>query len=672
MSGTQSTGALSSNAIYNLSCSGAGGTTQQSTTVAVNAPSAPTTPAASACSGSAGALTLNASITRASGISPLLVFFDATGTTDSSIRAHTTTFQEVHYTWDFGDSGASGSGGTWAYGSNPGRNSKNTAAGGVAAHMYQTAGADKVYTVTVTADDGANKTSCQLGVTAYDPAGSNGFPGANTTCVSASGTPVAGSGGCPAGAAVLSTSALSTALGSSHLSNGKRVLFKCGDTFSSHNTIIGGVTKFSIGAYGGCEGTQTNRPIFSFSGSSDGTGIIQLGNGGSVPGDGRLADFDCEGNHNASRWCAEVIGTSNIPYQLTLYNLNSNGSQSNYSWAQGAQMGLVGSVATGMINAIGNFINYTGNGTGIWKGNVINNLNYQALLGNSLSGAGDTGTGGDENVRIGACMYCVLSNNVMENGNSVGAVLKVFESNNTGGGGSQLNFAGIPVQYMEISDNLFTGKSGAQLVEVSPQNTCFDERFYNVVLERNLFQEVNDGLGTFLLISGENETVRDNVFYVGAGFQHPSYFHVQIAERTGPSGCNPSSATTQTTQYTEVYNNTSYALSFRYPISMIAFSNISVSGAAGANSWVQNNLFYSPAGAGQATVVSNQGAGNTVSNNSTNTNADPGFVNASGNFSTLGDFQPTANYSGGVSVPVLVDALNQPWPPTWDLGALRH
>jgi hypothetical protein len=222
---------------------------------------------------------------------------------------------------------------------------------------------------------------------------------------------------------------------------------------------------------------------------------------------------------------------------------------------------------------------------------------------------------------------------------------------------------------VEISDNLFTGKSGAQLAEVSPQNSCYDERFYNVMIERNLFQEVNDNLGSFLMLSGENETVRENVFYVGPGFVHPSYFHVQIAERAGTSGCPTNAASVQTTQHTEVYNNTGYALSFRAPQSLIAFSAAGMSGNAGSNSWAQNNLYYSVGGG--ATVVNNAGSGNTISNNSTNTSANPGILNASGSFSLLGDFTPTANYSGGINVPVLLDALDSLWD-TWDLGAVHH
>ena len=85
---------------------------------------------------------------------------------------------------------------------------------------------------------------------------------------------------------------------------------------------------------------------------------------------------------------------------------------------------------------------------------------------------------------------------------------------------------------------------------------------------------------------------------------------------------------------------------------------------------MQNNLYYS-AGGGQATVVDNKGSGNTISNNSTNTAANPALVNASGTFSVISDFQPTANYTGGMAVPVLLDALNDAWPAIGDIGAVH-
>ena len=196
---------------------------------------------------------------------------------------------------NFGDTGASGSG-TWTYGANAGHNSKNTATGGIAAHLYVTSGTDTPYTATVTATDGTNTASCQVPVTAYDPAGANGFAGTKTTCVSASGTPVPGSGDCPAGAAVLSTSSFNTALGSAYFGSGKRVLFKCGDTFSGDNVTLTATTA-SIGAYGGCQGTQTGQPIFN---DTSGSGAYQLDISPNS-GDLRIADIYFNGNGTCRR-----------------------------------------------------------------------------------------------------------------------------------------------------------------------------------------------------------------------------------------------------------------------------------------------------------------------------------------------------------------------------------
>ena len=72
------------------------GATAQSATAAA-ASSAPT----ASCTGTSGSLTLKVSAVRDTGISPFLVFFDATGTTDTSISGNTTAFQDVSYTWNF-------------------------------------------------------------------------------------------------------------------------------------------------------------------------------------------------------------------------------------------------------------------------------------------------------------------------------------------------------------------------------------------------------------------------------------------------------------------------------------------------------------------------------------------------------------------------------------------
>jgi hypothetical protein len=596
-------------------------------------------------------LALKAKAVRVSGISPFLVFFDATGTTDSSIGAHMTAFQDVTYSWDFGDSNASGTG-TWAYGSNAAHNSKNSATGGVAAHLYVTPGVDTAYVATVTASDGTNTASCQLGVTAYDPSGSNGFAGTKTTCVSASGTPTPGSAGCPAGAAVVNTSSFNTAL-SAHFGSGKRVLFQCGDTFSGDNASLSG-TNWSVGAYGGCEGTQSNRPIFSDTG-----GNYQLVVSANA-GDGRIADIAFEGNGHAAGAVGAPAGTAQpIPYQITLFNLTSSGNSAGYYWAQGAQWGLIGSAQVNSRGNIAVFINSNENNPTQWSG-PYPNLDYQAALGNFINGVGSAGGSGAgiEAFRVSACRMCVFENNTIENANDIGGVFKLHNGNTNG---SVASWTGVYTELIEISDNLFTGNSGGILSDIAPQNGGLDERLRDFVIERNLYSAstVAQG-GELLLLSGANMTLRDNVFYMPApsNMIYP-ILGAQIAQRGGGN--------LLTVQYNEAYNNTCYAPNAIPSQMCLGFDTIGSKSAPTINSFAKNNLFYVHSNTGP--TVDNTSGSNVVSNNTSSVTSNPGFINASGNFSLISDFKPTANYSGGTAVPVLDDALGVPWS-SWDLGAL--
>jgi hypothetical protein len=619
----------------------------------------PTTinPAGAACPITVGPLTLSVSTPRSTGISPFLVFYDATATTDSSITGGTTVFQDVNFTWNFGDGGASGTS-TWAYGSRPGI-SRNVATGGVAAHLYITQGSDTTYTATVTAFDGTNTASCTLGVTAYDPSGSHGFSGKATTCVAATTAPIAGSGDCPAGAAVLRQSDYGKAL-TSRMGNGKRLLFKCGDTFTGGSAAISG-TKWSIGAYGGCENTQTNRPIMS----STGTGYQFSLTGDATNGDGRISDIDFEGNGNSG---GAVIGpgSPHIIYQITLNNLYSNGNPWSYAWPQGAQMGLIGSVMTGMASNIGTYFNYQGIQSANWTGNVFNNLFYQALIGNSLNGTGaPNGGAGIEVWRCSACSYLIAENNTIQNANNSGPVFKLQQSNAPA---DAFTWAGVYDQYDYIADNLFQGLSGAQLVETAPQNDMFDERLRYIVVERNMFVP-NDGTGEALMVSAQYETVRNNVFFVPPGQASPDFNFVHVGTRGSPGkGCT--GCTVYPTQYVQAYNNTCYLLSTREGQGCIVLSGSVPMSGPPSNSIAKNNMMYDTF-KGAATVI-DSGTNSTASNNTKNPASNPRITNGSGTFSVISDFKPTANFSGGAPVPNLYDALGAAWSLTWDLGAVHH
>jgi len=198
-----------------------------------------------------------------------------------------------------------------------------------------------------------------------------------------------------------------------------------------------------------------------------------------------------------------------------------------------------------------------------------------------------------------------------------------------------------------LSDNAFGGTSGAQLVETAPQNGVTDERLRNIVVERNSFTAMT-GIGRQILVSAVNATLRDNVF--NGTHANPTW-GIQIAQR----GIEP------VPQGVEIYNNTCYGGQ-----NCAGFSGTNFA-AAGTNSFAKNNMFYNTAG---GTTISNAGSGNAVSNNSVSPTSNPGFTNGSGSFSLISDFKPTANYAGGISVPVMYDALGALRSPTWDLGAL--
>lgn len=593
---------------------------------------------------------------RATGISPFAVFFDAAGTTDTSVVAPFTAFQDVNYAWNFGDSGASGTS-NWTYGSNAGNNSRNVATGAIAAHLYiiQSGGGDKTFTATLTATNAAgNVVICTAPVvTVQDPQGSNGFGGASTTCAAATTTPIAGANGCPAGATVLGGTVANPLQYSSALTgsrSGKRVLFKCGDTFKGTDTNLTGV-KWSIGAYGGCEGTQTSRPIFNTSTTSNDALIVTFGSG-----DGRIADIDCEGAGTGGG-CTDDPGvpggTIAVTYQITIWNMLSSGNTTSFFYHQGAQWATVGVVQSNA-RGIGTYMNANQNNPTRWGG-AVPNLDYQALMGSSIFGIGGNSTN-TEVVRMGAGRLGVISNNTIQNTDHGASALKIHNGNTNG---TLDPWTGIYTELWEVSDN-FISIGTSSSMEIAPQNASTDERIRNFVVERNVFatSAVSGGAGFQELISGQNITLRDNAITMpgNAG----SYYQWAIDVQTRASGAWP-------TKSNEFYNNTCNNTTAPQQTGQACIRFESTSSANVA----RNNLYYTP-GKNTALVVSDNGAGNSVGNNTGNSSLNPSFVNATGAFSRISDYIPSANYTGGISVPVLYDAVGNIWSPAWDLGALRH
>ena len=143
-------------------------------------------------------------------VAPCAVFFDATPTTDPSAKHP---FHDLDFRWEFGDE----HGETWALSGQP----KDRAIGGIAGHLFTRPG---LYTVTLHVSNAAGESaSAQKAVVVGDPATS--FAGANTTCVSASGS----FDGCPDGAQHVRSGDFASALANAP---GRRTLLRRGESFA--------------------------------------------------------------------------------------------------------------------------------------------------------------------------------------------------------------------------------------------------------------------------------------------------------------------------------------------------------------------------------------------------------------------------------------------------------
>jgi hypothetical protein len=460
--------------------------------------------------------------------------------------------------------------------------------------------------------------------------------------------------GCPAGANVLQTYSLSTALSSAFGSN-KRVLFRCGDTFTGNYSFATGLNKASIGAYGGCENTTSGRPIFQ---NSNGN-TISLNNADNTPTDVRITDIDFEDSAFTGEAIGSVSGAGQK--QVTIYNVKS-ASKKGIMLSDATESGVIDSYSAtsytdGGVDGYPLYFNYYGNhclngsnatycGLGSYNPANYYNVAYNAIIGNYLSKLGAT-MSGPETLRIGASRYIVVSNNSLVGSSpNWGATMKMISGNPTS------TWLGQYQEYSEVSDNYFTGPSGGNLVEINATDTHndTDERHRYLVFERNLLApstQPNVGFTSY----GANITVRNNVLYAAGGSM--SYgFQLQRQDNVTPGVTG-----------VEEYNNTCYA--------KVTMSSCLLLDTSITSSFSQNNLFYNNGSATGAVVNNLGGASNTVANNTTSSATNPLLINASGSFSRISDFQPTQNYSGGAEVPVWYDGMGVAWSPTWNLGALK-
>lgn len=211
-------------------------------------------------------IVVNISPSRTTGVAPLAVFFNATGTTGLDGDD----FLSAHFTWNFGDAGS----GVWQ---TTGKN-RNEATGFLTAHVFETPG---TYVVTAGVQDRAGRLgpAGSVTITVTDP--ESAYAGAATRCVSRAGDFT----GAPTGCNTVASTDLAAHVNWLNASANRRLLLRRGETWPGVTLALTGSGPNTLGAFG-----TGARPVLAL-GSTPGQSAGLLVDGM----DWRVMDLDLNG-----------------------------------------------------------------------------------------------------------------------------------------------------------------------------------------------------------------------------------------------------------------------------------------------------------------------------------------------------------------------------------------
>jgi titin len=640
---------------------------------------------------------------RTSGVAPLSVFFDASGTTSGVVTSKP--FHEIEYQWNFGDPG----GGNWfptpddgavvvllsrsggvatavtsaAHGFSTGDRirisgaapqdyntqavvtvvnattftypvavtavtpasgtikavgvnngiSRNTAAGPLVAHVFETPG---TYNVTLTANDGTNPPlPCSVQITVTDP--NTVFAGANTVCVSATGT----FAGCPSGATQITSGAFDTQI-NAHTGPGTRLLFNRGDVFTCTGGINkGGAGPVTIGAYGSGALPVINAAFDTFA-------CFAINS--TTASDWRMMDLQFNANGHVNTVCLGANSASNKS-QITLLRVTCNGTAGTHDFQQGILFdGSIGAKPDQVAIVDSTFNNIAGEATFIIAQRYFEAGNYFNGGCCSPTGGGIINQSRHLGIQKGVISYNTFAN-LAASGPSFGAALTVRTN---GLGASDLTPGDstiISYNYIDLGNNFFN-------ISVF-QSVPADNQMKDIIVERNFIKNTSPNGGQGVDVEGvDRATVRNNIVLLGGG---NGPFGVQLKD-----GGNASSHATNNV----VYNNSIYSsTSFSATSCVFLFTSGVISAV------IKNNACFMPNSSG-AVLLTDHGTTTTSLNNSSDTQvrttAPIGWASPPASYK---DFKPTGGYlvGGGLNVPVWSDFFlvpNAP-APARNIGAVN-
>ena len=578
--------------------------------------------------GGGGTITPSIVEARSSGVAPLSVFFDASGTTAASLTSKP--FHELVYVWSFGDTAG---GATWTYGARSGL-SKNQAFGPVASHVFETAGS---YTVTLTVfhfDSGGTMSSASTTTSITVTNADTVFSGTNTIVFATDGVFT----GKPTGAQEVTASDFASAV-NTYQASGKRLLFKKGQTFTNTSVARLSVGSSQIGAWGSGAKPIVNLsasvPSLVFSGETtpnitDMVAMdIDFRGGGNANTSGVSWDGAC---HQAVALRIDVSGMTGTSFgnsQYAIDGYNGGAHPGHLLWDQLSVIDCTSGSINGGVASSGPCAAFLA-------------AKRLTVMGNSF----DNNSGAEHILRTPIIIGGVVQNNYLA---------RPANSKHTwqAHGPWEATFTFTTERSSKnlvASNNYHYDPTAAWLVYMGPTN-LYNELIKDVIIESCYFNAAGGGKA-MVIKSSSLFTVRNNVSNVGMMLTFRDGTNTDTSSQSYPAW--------PVNDDMRFYNNTFYSLSTSslYAVSFEWMGN----NPAANNSQAFNNLVYCPNSTDAKVFYDNSGSGtNTSGTSSTNgqaTGTSPLFSSVPSGAATLSatDFKVTsgsyaidsATYKAGV------------------------